>query len=38
MTIFSRRQLRFTANYFTELGTPAALGRLFDPTRDGDSE
>ena len=25
-----------TANYFTELGTPAALGRLFDPTREGD--
>lgn len=24
-----------TANYFTELGTPAALGRLLDPTRDG---
>jgi predicted permease len=25
-----------TPNYFTELGTPPALGRLFDPTRDGD--
>jgi len=25
-----------TANYFTELGTPAAIGRLFDPTREGD--
>jgi predicted permease len=25
-----------TPNYFTELGTPAALGRLFNPTRDGD--
>jgi predicted permease len=24
-----------TANYFTELGTPAAYGRLFDPSRDG---
>ena len=27
-----------TPNYFTELGTPAALGRLFDPTRDGDPD
>ena len=25
-----------TPNYFAELGTPAALGRLFDPTREGD--
>jgi predicted permease len=25
-----------TPNYFTELGTPAAIGRLFDPKRDGD--
>jgi predicted permease len=25
-----------TPNYFTELGTPPALGRLFDPSRDGD--
>jgi predicted permease len=25
----------FTPNYFTELGTPAAAGRLFDPARDG---
>jgi predicted permease len=24
-----------TPNYFTELGTPAAIGRLFDPVRDG---
>jgi hypothetical protein len=24
-----------TPNYFTELGTPAAYGRLFDPARDG---
>jgi hypothetical protein len=24
----------FTPNYFTELGTPAGLGRLFDPIRD----
>jgi len=24
-----------TANYFTELGTQAAAGRMFDPTRDG---
>ena len=26
-----------TSNYFTELGTPAAVGRLFDPMRDGDA-
>jgi predicted permease len=26
-----------TPNYFTELGTPAALGRLLDPTRDGNA-
>lgn len=26
-----------TANYFTELGTPAAFGRLFDPSLDGSS-
>jgi hypothetical protein len=25
-----------TPNYFTELGTPAAIGRLFEPKRDGD--
>jgi predicted permease len=26
-----------TPNYFTELGTPAAFGRLMDPVRDGDA-
>jgi predicted permease len=26
-----------TPNYFTELGTPAAFGRLLDPARDGDA-
>ncbi|HEY9127829.1 MAG TPA: ABC transporter permease, partial [Acidobacteriaceae bacterium] len=26
-----------TPNYFTELGTSAALGRLFDPLRDGEA-
>ncbi len=26
-----------TPNYFTELGTPAAEGRLFDPVREGDA-
>src|SRR5258708_5676520 len=26
-----------TPNYFTELGTPAAFGRLIDPMRDGDA-
>ena len=27
----------FTANYFTELGTTPAFGRLLDPVRDGDA-
>ncbi|HUN86579.1 MAG TPA: ABC transporter permease [Terracidiphilus sp.] len=26
-----------TPNYFTELGTPAALGRMIDPRRDGEA-